>query len=319
MQLKQYNSISVLQSYDPTRTLSLRNAFANDMKRRFGELTKIIQKAVVDEDCFGLSQFKVVSSFQINQMQTPGQGAFAFSRSEVKLAQFMKWLQEQVDKGLIDVRDLQQVGTGIEGAWTNKYIFDSYKRGVIRARYELQKAGYKVPSIDDTGGIEVSMSTPFHLDRLGLLYTRVYSELQGITASMDSQISRILAQGIADGDNPRLLARKLVSTINGSGMGDLSITDSLGRFIPAERRAEMLARTEIIRGHHLATIQEYRNWAVEGVFVQAEWVTAGDKRVCTRCEALAKGSPYTLDQIEKMIPAHPCCRCCAIPMNVIIK
>lgn len=312
---KTYRQIAVYQ-YDPTKTLMLRNAFARDMKQRFGELTKIIYKAIVDEDVFGLKQFKTVSHFTTQQMQTPGQGAFSFSRNELKLAQFMKWLQEQVEKGIIDVQDLQQVGVGIEGAWTNKYIFDSYKRGIIRARYELQKAGYKVPSIDDTGGIEVSMSTPFHLDRLGLLFTRVYSELQGITAAMDSQISRILAQGIADGDNPRLLARKLVSTINGSGMGDLSITDSLGRFIPAERRAEMLARTEIIRGHHLASIQEYRNWAVEGVIVQAEVVTAGDNRVCSKCEALEKGGPYTLDAVEKLIPFHPNCRCCAIPIVI---
>ncbi|MFA5049197.1 MAG: phage minor head protein [Patescibacteria group bacterium] len=305
------------EGYDPTHTLVLRNMFARDMRSRFNELINIIRRTVIDEDCFGLDKYKAVTimndpQFVTHQMQTSGQGAFAFSRSDVKLTQFMKWLEEQVNKGVIDVLDLQQVGSSINGAWTNMYVFDSYKRGIIRARSELRKAGYNVPSIDDTGGIGVSMNTPFHLERLGLLYTRVYSELKGITVEMDNKISRILAQGLADGDNPILLARKITSVIG----DDLSLVDSLGRFIPARRRAETLARTEVIRAHHLGNVQEMRNWGVEGVMVEAEFVTAGDKQVCSRCFALAKGGPYTLDQIEKMIPAHPKCRCCAIPINV---
>jgi SPP1 gp7 family putative phage head morphogenesis protein len=281
--------------------------FARDMKRRFNELIVGINKAIVQQDVFGL-----VNKINIQQVQIPGQGAFAFPRNDAKLRQFMRWLQEQVDKGLLEIIELQQVGTGIAPAWTNKYVYDSYKRGVMRARYEMKKIGMNIPGIEETGGIIIALSNPFHIDRLGVLYTRTFMELKGITIQMDTQISRILAQGLADGDNPRLLARKLIATINGSGMGDLGITDTLGRFIPAARRAEMLARTEIIRAHHLATIQEYRNWAVEGVFVKAEWATAGDERVCPRCAPL-QGTVWTLDQIEKMIPYHPQCRCIALP------
>lgn len=293
--------------YDPTRTTALRNAFAKEMKRRFAELTIAIRKAIVEEDCFGLSP-KIHSL----QMSTPGKEAFAFSRSADKVEAFMVWLRKQIDKGIIEVRSFQQVGSSIEAAWTNMYIADSYKRGVIRARYELKKAGYNVPSIDETGGIGVSMMTPFHMDRVGLLFSRVYTDLKGITAAMDLQISRILAQGIIDGDGMMLLARKLVATINGTGMGDLGITDSLGRFIPAARRAKMLARTEIIRAYHLASIQEYRNWGVLGIKVLAEWMSAKDDRVCDRCASM-DGKIFTLDEIEPMIPAHPLCRCFTVP------
>jgi SPP1 gp7 family putative phage head morphogenesis protein len=95
-------------------------------------------------------------------------------------------------------------------------------------------------------------------------------------------------------------------------MGDLGITDTLGRFIPAARRAEILARTEIIRAHHLGTIQEYRNQGLLNIVVKAEWKTAGDDRVCTKCASL-EGKVFTLDEIEPMIPAHPNCRCIALP------
>ena len=293
---------------DPTRTTSLRNAFATDMSRRFLELSKVIKKSIVDQDCFGLNP----NPLQNYQMSPTPKEAFKFSRSSEKVDEFMVWLQLQVDRGLLEVGQFQQIGSALESAWTNRYIFDSYKRGVIRARHELKKAGYKIPSMDDTGGIEASMSTPFHIDRVGLLFTRTYNDLKGITAAMDAQISRILAQGIADGDGPALLARKIISTINGGGADKLGITDTLGRVIPARRRATMLARTEIIRAHHMATIQEYRNWALEGVIVKGEWMTAGDERVCTRCEAL-QGKIFTLDEIEPLIPLHPQCRCIALP------
>lgn len=296
-----------IRQYDPTHTTALRNAFAKDMKKRFNELVIVTWKAVKMEDCFGLAE-KVHSL----QMSTPGKEAFAFSRSADKIEAFMKWLQKQIDKGIIQVTPFQQVGNRVESAWTNMYISDSYKRGVIRARYELIKAGYNVPNMEDAGGINASMMAPFHVDRLGLLFTRVFSDLKGITSAMDAQISRVLAQGIADGDGPALLARKLVATINGTGMGDLAITDTLGRFIPAMERAVTLARTEIIRAFAEATLQEFKNWGVEGVTALAEFQTAGDDRVCPKCEHL-QGKIYTLDEASGVIPVHPKCRCCWLP------
>lgn len=296
--------------YDPTRTTALRNAFAADMRRRFNELAAAIATGVYKNDAFGLKGAGVHTL----QMVPPGTGAFAFARSGDKLAAFMRWLEEQVRLGILTVRDLEQVGVSVESVWLNKYLYDSYVRGIIRARYEMLRAGYGVPSVDDSGGPFTIASLPFHIERLGLLYTRVFGDLRGITDAMDSMISRILAQGLADGDGPRLLARRLVAAINGDRVGDLGLTDRLGRFIPAKRRAEILARTEVIRAHHLATIQEYRNWGVLGLVVKAEWKTAGDDRVCEKCAAMeAQGKVYTLDEIEPLIPLHPQCRCIALP------
>lgn len=301
------------RNYDPTRTTMLRNAFARDMNRRFTEIAAAITVGVYRNDCFGLLE-PTHTIPTLHQIVPPSERAFAFMRSQMKISKFMEWLQNQINAGILTVKDLEQIGTSVEAAWLNKYLFDSYKRGVIRARYEMQRIGMDIPSIDDSGGPLAVVSTPFHIDRIGLIFTRTYNDLKGITDAMAMQISRVLAQGLADGDGPRLLARKLVSTINGTGMGDLGITDTLGRFIPAQRRAELLARTEIIRAHHLATIQEYRNWGVLGVTVKAEWKTAGDDRVCDRCASMeAAGKIYTLDEIEPLIPLHPQCRCIALP------
>lgn len=293
--------------YDPTKTTALRNAFARDMCNRFIELKKAIRKAIVDDDIFGL----VNSTPMVFALNSPGRKAFQFLTKEQKVQAFMEWLDEQSKKGIIQTRTLQQIGQSREEAWTNTYIADSYKRGVIRSRYEMHDINKAIPTLETTGGILASMSTPFHADRVGMMYIRAFEELKDINSVMATQISKVLSQGMVDGDGPKLLAKKLVSAIDGSG-DTLAIRDTLGRFIPAQRRAEMLARTEVIRAHHIGMVQEFRNWGQEGVKVKAEWQTAEDGRVCQQCRDL-EGKVYTLDQIEGMIPLHPMCRCIALP------
>jgi SPP1 gp7 family putative phage head morphogenesis protein len=295
--------------YDPTRTTSLRNAFARDCRKRFAHLCRVITKSIVDEDCFAMAPGSGGFAAHVD-MATTGRLAFDYPRSADKVNEFMKWLQKQIDAGIMEVTTARQIGRAVEDVWANKYVTTAYQKGIIRARQEMLGKGYDVPKIGDASALFTAFNQPFHLDRVGLVYSRVYSELRGITALMDTQISRVLAQGMADGDNPRVLAKLLTKTITGP-VGDLSLTDTLGRFIPAERRAETLARTEIIKAHHEATIQEYRNYGVEGVSVEVEWFTAGDDRVCDECSSM-EGQTFSLDEIEGMIPVHPNCRCCAI-------
>jgi SPP1 gp7 family putative phage head morphogenesis protein len=305
-----------VNQYDPSRTVSLRNSFSRAMNKRFTELALVVKKSVYDNDCFGLKP--MIHSLQMNPAPNK---AFLFPRSAEKVEAFMEWLRKQVDAGIIQIGTANQLGTSVESAWFNLYILDSYKRGVLRARYELRKAGYPVPALESGMVMSYLSSSIFHMDRVGLIYTRVFSDMKGITAAMDMQISRILAQGIIDGDGPAVLARKLVATINGTGMGELGITDKLGRFIPAARRAEMLARTEILRAYNSASLMEYRNWGVEGLNILAEYSSALDDRVCEICLPL-EGRIYTLDATEGVLPRHPQCRCIWLPIlyeNIIDK
>ncbi len=309
----------ILNQRDPTRTTSLRAAFVRGMNRRFRTLTRLITKAIVEEDVFGLRD---TNALNVTILQTPGRRAFAFPRSADKVSAFMEWLNQQVNNHVLQVTQFRQVGQGVEAAWTNIYIQDSYRRGVTRARYELSRAGFDVPALSETGGIVASMGLPFHVDRLGLLFTRTFSELRGITAAMEQQIGRLLAQGIADGIGPATLARMLNYEIIGTGSTlGLPIsyinprTGSRVNYVMSSmRRATILARTEIIRAHAEATLQEYKNWGAEGVRVKAEWVTAGDDRVCAECAGL-EGAIFTLATAQGMLPLHPNCRCAWIPLN----
>ncbi|MEW5725354.1 MAG: minor capsid protein [Thermodesulfobacteriota bacterium] len=281
---------------DPTRTTSISKRFSQEFGRRFRWLKGEIRKAVIDQDCFGLSG----SSFPMT-LAAPSPRQFDFPRLADKVEAFMEWLKEQERAGILEVT--QRPGfrrISVEEPWTNIYLRHAYQRGIVRARQELRKAGYDVLPIElgtDEGdlGLRAAFNQPFHADRVGLIYTRAYSELKGITEAMDQAISRVLADDLATGLNPRQLAREITKKVDGIGLS----------------RAKTLARTEVVRAHHVANIAEYRLAGAEGVEVQAEWLTAG-YNVCPRC-ASRQGKVYSLDEIEPLIPQHPNCRCVALP------
>jgi hypothetical protein len=285
-----HGNIHVLaRQVDPTRTKTLRDRFAADVTRRFRKVARLIRESVDTNDCFGLREQPIT-------LEAIPEREFEFLRDDEKLVEFMKWLREQVQENVFEIVTYDRIGETITGLWTNLYIDSAYKQGIRRARQEMRKAGAEVPDIgnDYIDEINVAFNSAVHSDRVAVLYTRVFEELEGITSVMDQQISRILSEGLIQGWSPERIARELVDRVEKIGI----------------TRARMLARTEIIRAHHLATVQEYRNAEIQGVTVQAEFTTAGDGRVCTRCKALARNKKketiiYTLDQIEGLIPVHP--------------
>jgi SPP1 gp7 family putative phage head morphogenesis protein len=300
-----------IRGIDPTHTETLRNAFVAEMNRRFKHVGGLVTKAIIDEDVFGLSTQQLV----VNAI--PPSRAFAFLSKPEKIKAFLKWLRQIEDAVLLETRIDSRYGTLSDDPWFSMYLAKAYEQGSKRAIQEMKKAGLTITLNDPmTGKVYIN---PVSVEKLMLIYTRAYTDLQGITAAMDAQISRILAQGLIDGRGPIELARMINSAIIGSGetLGiDISYVNKAGKtvtyFMSGRRRAEILARTEIIRSHHLATIAEYRTWEVEGVYVLAEFVTAGDLRVCPECSAL-QNTIWTLDEIENIIPVHPQCRCVSIP------
>jgi len=283
---------------DPSRTLTLRRQFMAEATRRFRELRQQIVKAIVELDVLGLREPQ--HSLSVLAELSPRQ--FAFARSERKVEAFMEWLNEMERTGVLEISTRAGVHGGAQ-PWTNKYIYTAYQKGINRARQELRKKGYNVPTATGLtpGGlnpITVAMNRPIHAERVALIYTRAYNELKGITAAMDQQISRVLAQGLAEGKNALDIARTITDRVDKIGI----------------TRARTLARTEVIAAHHRATVGEYREWGASGVQVMAEWATAGGG-VCELCAPM-EGRVYTLDDIEGMIPFHPNCRCVAIPVDV---
>jgi SPP1 gp7 family putative phage head morphogenesis protein len=272
------------------------------MRKRFDKLIRLIRTSVWEEDVFGLAPRPTI-------FQTPGERAFEFTTSEEKIELYIKWIEEQIAAEALEITGaIPKIGDEITKHWTDFWVHSAYQKGIQQARDELRKMGFDIPDFEGItrGGqyLGLEFNKRVHSERIGNLYTRVFQELKGITADMETKLTRILAQGIADGLSPRQLARELTSVLG----DDLNLVDKLGRFIPAKRRAEMLARTEIIRAHSEANITEYEELGVK----ELRWVYGG-VRSCEICEG-RNGKKYPIKETRGMIPVHPNCGCAWAPV-----
>lgn len=266
--------------YDPTRTTVLRNRFATEGRKRFNELIRKIKEAFKKDGLFGF---------------------YDLFKDTESISAFVDWITTQADNYIVS-------------NWVNKYVIDSYRRGLLRARNELIKAGYKVPVLT-MNDVNMLITSSVHKQAIELLTNQIMSGLKNIVLQMSQQINMVITNGVLSGDSQQLLLRKILAVITGKDAHELGISNIIGKFVPVKKRIETLARTETIRAHHTANINEYENWGVQGVIVVAEWVTAHDEKVCSHCAGM-EGKVFTLNQIRSMIPAHPNCRCIALPKIV---
>jgi len=295
--------VNAISRIDPTRTTGLRARFIREINKRFGQLKRDVRESIISRDCFGIQPRELISLAATSPRQ------FEFGRTDAKVRGFVDWLVNLEEQTVLEITARGAIGMRIPNPWTDVYMESAYRQGIIRARAELRKLGYKVPGADEMpGGVRALMSQPAHAERTALLYTRTFEDLKTVTQFMNADIRRRvsdgltigLTRGIAEGKNPKVIARELYGDVAHS-------LDKIGR-----TRARMIARTEVIRAHHLANIEEYRQAEAVGVVVQGEWLTAGD--ACPACAAL-EGQRFKLDEVEGMIPAHPNCRCVARPIT----
>jgi len=249
------------------------------MERRIKQLKSDIYRLIAIEDAFGL---KPRRPFTFNTR-------FKFLTNDEKLKSFNAWLANQVKKGMLQVE--------AEGKpWTAKYIDSAYKKGRIDAFLKAHKKDYSKPEQWLAGQrdqfLRQAFSQPETVSKLRLLYTRDYQQLKGITADIDSKLSRILATGIVNGTAPARLASQISKEIDGIN----------------KKRARLIAHVEVMHAHAEGTLDSYEELGVEGLRILAEWSTAGDKRVCPRCNDLS-GKIFTIKRARGLLPLHPLCRC----------
>jgi len=278
---------------DPTKTTMLRRAFVVDINRRFGALRKATRQLVLMDDAFDLA--KKSSHLKLNAV-----GQFKFQTSSQKVATFRKWLDQQVNAGILTV---DKAGK----PWTNTYVHSSYKKAMTEAYSQVHPEAIsgKVKGFYQGSRHQFLMSAfaaPETTEKLELLYTRAYGQLKDVTSQMSQQMSRIMADGLAHGKGVGEISRNLSNNIN-------KITKT---------RARVIARTEIIHAHAEGMLDGFTKLGIKKVAGVAEWATAGDDRVCPDCESM-DGEVFSVKQAHGMIPLHPNCRCSWVPSEEVIK
>ena len=274
---------------DPSRTTSLRKRYMADMKRRFSKVSRAIQELIVKDDALGL-----ITSVPVTFQQQVSKQAWRFKSDANKVKEYRKWLQQQIDAKILTVH-------AISGQpWTATYAESAYRKGMTKAYTQVHKQALAGDVAFYEGGkaqfLREAFASPISLSKIELIYTRAFDELKGVTAAMGQQMSRILTNGMIKGDGPRTIARELRKNV-------ATITKT---------RAIVIARTEVIYAHAEGQLDSFERLGVKELGLMAEWMTAGDSRVCENCGAL-EGHIFTVEEARGMLPLHPNCRCIWTP------
>lgn len=203
------------------------------------------------------------------------------------LRSFAGWLADRAKSAII----------GPAKALFARWLGMGVQRGAARAVADSAATPGKVPVPKQ--GIPVTVATALGTggskERVGLILERSLMELEGLTSAEVQGIVRILADGMQAGMNPKQVA-KLIRE----------------RFNLTKRRAETIARTEMIRAHAEGQLIGFEKMGVTTLGVQAEWLATKDKKTCPHCKAMS-GKVFTIDEARGKIPAHPNCRCAWVP------
>lgn len=280
---------------DPTRSLVLRKRYMADMFKRFNNLAGLVRKSIVKNDALGLTNRLTLLSKRptafVAQPAQPKQ--FDFPLDSNKINGFMAWLNDAINSDILEVIEFEGGQVTQHGEWQNKYITAAYGKGITQADAFLRQVGIEVPETP----LSLILSLPVHADQLRMLHTRNFEDLQGITTQMSRAIARELADGLSAGLNPLKIASNINDRIRAIGLA----------------RARTLARTEIVRAHAEATLNRYEQFGLDTVEGFVEFATAGDNKVCVKCEAL-EGKKFKIKDARGIIPVHPNCRCTWLPV-----
>jgi len=286
---------------DPTQTIVLRQLFVAQINKRFRALKGAINEKLITEKYLEGEKIPLVTQAK----------RYKYRYADRKLNGFMEWLESEEAKGILEMVPGRQ-GTGFaipvgelgqEIPWTDTYIQTAYQKGIANARADLRREGAEMPAFEALPGNEVNIAfnTPFHSGRVGLVYTRSFNGMKGITAQMNTQISHRLARGMAEGRGIREIAGQLK---------DIGINERVDKI--GITRGRLIARTEVVYAHNSATLNEFeRIEGFTGEKILCRWFTARDERV--RAEHAARHNKvYTRDEAESLI-GEPNCRCSLLP------
>ncbi len=133
-----------------------------------------------------------------------------------------------------------------------------------------------------------------------------------LTSRTESDLKRVIANGIAQGNSPYEIAKRIEKYVSPKvGMADeLGIQTGPGVYRSPYRNAMRLARTETNRAYTQASANFYQNkpWVSE-----VDVTLSPDHDVTDDCDDVAENGPYTPEEAQGLVPVHPHCMCSLTP------
>jgi hypothetical protein len=177
--------------------------------------------------------------------------------------------------------------------WVSKYVRDTHNKAAARAFQNINYLAGKEPA-----------------------YVAGYRQqfLNGMKRRYDAAIelqidaARATLQNIADGVRNEIIDEAAFILRGDPGNKRLKKIIRVAFTRAALKTAPRDTSDIIVAAHADGMLDAFEDLGVEKVGVRAEWVTAGDNRVCPLCLD-HEGQTFTIDAARGLIPLHPRCRC----------
>ena len=261
------------------RVLTQARKFAGEMISGWRELTGeqkshegLIVQHIVDDDALGLKS--------PDEGDPIADGGFDFRDNADKQADFEEWLDQQIRNEVLEPVGDRQLKRG--GHYSGKYVRSTNDSGIRDAGTWMRKEGIE-PNFGREN-LDQVFNAPVRVSQLSTLYRRTYTELKGVTDDTAKEISRELAEGLSQGQNPRKIATRINERIDARG-------------IAGSRR---IARTELARSYNHGSLLRYERNSIEKVDIQ-------NTSPCKKCVSYVEGGPYEVSEAYGILPIHPNC------------
>lgn len=275
----------------PARMATTQDEFRRVLAVRFRALRGALRKTVVEHDALDLpadqSNGPPDDPRALLNADAPDIDAATSFKFETggRVAAFQEWWRDAIERGFLQPVDSERVVAGEHYSAT--HVDKAYQRGVRWANARAREARSIRPDESDP---VVVMRRPVHRQTLRTLYTRTYGELESVAERAETQVARILSEGVASGEQSRRIGDQLANEVR-------TIQRTNGR---------MVARTEVMNAFSNGTGQRYREFDIE----RARIVTLDP---CPQCAAIADDGPYPVDEAARILPIHPNCMCALAP------
>lgn len=278
---------------DPTHTRSLQARYASRLRSPYDNIITVVNEYVRDDD---LLELTAGDRQLVAEPPHPDPSNYQFTTDRAKIDQFTDWLDDAQESEVLEVISIDE----------NRYIRQAYDSGLRAANNDLDAAGIVTGQYD----IDSLRNQPVHQRTLQDLFTRNYAGtatiqsaigadpargLTGLADDVTDEVRVTLTEAYSEGVNPRVAAARIVDRI-----------DKVGK-----TGATNLARSEIVNAHNQAALRRYEQFLGPGaeVEVEAEILSAGDRRVCPDCEPMDR-ERMSIEEAKTGGPIfHSQCRC----------
>jgi hypothetical protein len=285
--------VRLTKGRNPSNTHGLQKALLRDLQRRLRQVRGAIRRTVgYENDALRLSANADPEASEGYDFPTLDGRAQAFLRD------LRSWL-----RGVLLGDNNRRVDVRNGDHWIAEYIREAYQVGISNGEGRLLQVGVSLTPSEPADALR----RPITQQQLSELYARAFEQLEDVTDAAARQLRQSLTGGLAEGANPRDIARRL--------------NDDLQQI--ERSRLATIARTEIINSHADAAVAQYERHGAD-VVSHTSRLTAKDDDVCAFCRAL-DGVPFTLSEFQTVtvqwgtqprrigIPAHPNGRCSPMP------